>query len=136
MGKLKCCPCCGKSAVVIHAEEWKKDQYETYVIVRCIDIQNCGISTPRIFTNTHRDARAEAMEIWNFRITHIKPGYVRFRPCTCGNNRRRHILVNSAYGFIPTYECTKCHKAVSGFTWKEAKSNWNDTVLKEMIKYD
>lgn len=55
-----------------------------------------------------------------------KQEYIRFKPCICGCNNRKHWY---SYGNSVFFECTNCGlKSPIGLDEKEAKLNWNKMI--------
>jgi len=77
------------------------------------------------------------MTIEQLRIEARKLGYYvypknpreKLQPCVCGCNRRSHVY-NRAHGV--TLVCKKCGREASGYFEKEARSNWNKMIRKEL----
>ena len=60
----------------------------------------------------------------------FKEGYVRFKPCICGSNRRAEwsCLDTNTGEYYKKLVCMKCKLEITGSSREDAKRNWNKYI--------
>ena len=79
---------------------------------------------------TEEELKAIAKDM-GYNLIKAEP-YIKFKPCTCGSNRRSHWYNSKG---SQCYECKKCGKQSPwGKTEQEARKLWNFIIEKEEQK--